>query len=38
MLNAAGVPDGTALEQCIDEIDEFIGTLERYQGPYWLLP
>lgn len=33
MLNATGAPDGASLEQCIDEIDQFVDTLSRYQEP-----
>lgn len=33
MLNATGAPDEASLEQCIDEIDQFVDTLGRYQEP-----
>jgi hypothetical protein len=33
MLNPSGIPNGATLEQCIDEIDQFVSTLERYQEP-----
>ena len=32
MLNPAGT-EGATLEQCIDEIDQFVGSLQRYQEP-----
>jgi hypothetical protein len=31
MLNTAGASDEASLEQCIDEIDKFVDTLDRYQ-------
>lgn len=33
MLNPSGVIDSAALEQCIDEIDQFVETLQRYREP-----
>jgi hypothetical protein len=30
--SAAGNPDGE-IEQCLEDIDEFLGTLERYPDP-----
>ena len=33
MLNISGAPVGATLEQCIDEIGDFIGSMQRYQEP-----
>ena len=33
MLTTAGASDEASLEQCIDEIDQFVATLDRYQEP-----
>lgn len=33
MLNTAGAPDDASLEQCIDQIDQFVETLVGYQQP-----
>jgi hypothetical protein len=33
MPDQLGTPAAAALEQCVDEIDDFIETLERYPGP-----
>ncbi len=33
MLNTAGASDEASLEQCIDEIDQFVDTLDRYHQP-----
>jgi hypothetical protein len=30
MPDRTGVPEAAAIEQCVDEIDDFIETLERY--------
>jgi hypothetical protein len=32
MPDQLGSPAAAALEQCVDDIDAFIGTLERYPG------
>ena len=32
MLNPVGA-EGATLEQCIDEIDQFVASLQRYQEP-----
>jgi hypothetical protein len=32
MPDQLGSPGAAALERCVDEIDEFIGTLQRYPG------
>jgi hypothetical protein len=32
MPDQLGSPAAAALEQCVDDIDEFIGTLQRYPG------
>ncbi len=32
MAEQLGSPDAAALERCVDDIDEFIGTLQRYPG------
>jgi hypothetical protein len=32
MLNPVGT-EGATLEQCIDEIDQFVASLQRYQEP-----
>lgn len=33
MMNPPPAADATALEQCIDEMDQFIDTLARYPPP-----
>jgi len=33
MLNPAGASDEASLEQCIDDIDQFVDTLDRYPEP-----
>jgi len=33
MPEQLGSPGAEALEQCVDQIDEFVGTLQRYPGP-----
>lgn len=32
MPDQLGSPNAATLEQCVDDIDEFIGTLQRYPG------
>jgi hypothetical protein len=32
MPNQLGSPDAAVLEQCVDDIDEFVGTMQRYPG------
>jgi hypothetical protein len=32
MPDHLGIPAAAAIEQCVDEIDDFIETLERYPG------
>lgn len=32
MLNLSGSAEATTIEECVDEMDNFIATLERYSG------
>lgn len=33
MLSPIGAPNEASLEQCIDELDQFVDTLNQYQEP-----